>query len=334
MQEMYLILSYFDFMRGPLEYISIPKHFPETRSDIERKIISFFSLNLDNDFFEINLVEDHLKTINLYFEIDSPWARGQKEMAILTILTDKNYKDLIFFNLLEELSDKINQETNIFKAFYKGKEEAVEDAEVNQKYERLLDLLKIYYKKIKETAESAILGNLLILGLHKVGKTTIIKRLKENVFSPHVKPTLAITLIELIMESYKFTVIDVSGQKRLRSQWWEYTKTPDSIIFVLDIIDVMNAGERLGDTQKEFKKILEKFSEKDQNSIALNTPFLICINKIDLVENLTLMNGDVIRILGLERFKGNTKIQFTSAIQGVGIEDGFKWLVSEMIKIS
>ena len=167
-----------------------------------------------------------------------------------------------------------------------------------------------------------------------IKKTSIIKRLKEEVFTPYVKPTLAITLLELILESYKFTVIDVSGQKRLRNQWWEHTKKPNAIIFVLDMNNMMKERARLEETQEEFQKILKKYHETGEQSLPLKTPLLICVNKIDLIENFDPNNHEIASMLRLETFRGNIMIQFTSAITGVGIEEGFKWLVTELIKIS
>ena len=326
---MNLILTVFDAIRGPITYINIPEQI--SNDEILKKINGFLNLDLGKGFFVINLVEENLKTFNFYFEIHSEWARGGHEMCMLSILTDKNYKDALFFDLLKEIYENISTIENIFKGFYKNYESR-EDFEIEVKYKELKTILVEIYERINETIKSTILGNILLLGLNKVGKSSIIARLKTKVFSTKIKPTLALTLIEQIIESYHFKIIDVSGQKKLRDQWWSYTKYPEAVIYVASINDIINKGEKLRETQIEFENVIERFSEEEFKK----TPILICVNKIDLIDDLDVksVENEINILLNLDDFDGNYKIQLTSAVNGTGIAEGFKWIVSKLMEIS
>ncbi len=326
---MHLILTVFDAIRGPITYISIPEQI--ANDEILKKINGFLNLDLGKGFFVINLVEENLKTFNFYFEIHSDWARGGHEMCMLSILTDKNYKDALFFDLLKEAYENLGTIENMFKAFYKTSEKR-NDFEIEVKFKELKTILVEMYERINEKIKSTIIGNILLLGLNKVGKSSIIERLKKKVFSTKIKPTLALTLIEQIIESYNFKIIDVSGQKKLRDQWWSYTKYPEVLIYVASINDIVNKGEKLRETQEEFEKIIERFSEEEFKK----TPILICVNKIDLIDDLDVksVENEVKVLLNLDDFDGDYKIQLTSALSGAGVHEGFKWVVSKLMEIS
>lgn len=329
--SIYIILTIFDRFHGPVPYINIPEKVPDF--EISEKIANFMNLDFDKSFFELTLVEDNLKTINYNFEVRSDWARGAVEMAQLTILTEKNYKSDIFFDLFKETHQIIASKDQIFKGFYKNIPEHKDDPDVDKKYIELSGILGNMYKKLNELIESSIMGNILLLGINNVGKSSLIDRLKKRVFSPNMKPTLALTMIEQIIDSYHFKIIDVSGQKRLRDQWWSYTKKPDAIIFIVAANDIIDKGERLTETEGEFKKLLDRYSKDAEIPLSYKMPLLICINKIDLADDPEAIMEMMIDLLYLKKFKGKFRMQLTSALSGDGIEEGFKWLVIQLLKI-
>ena len=325
---LYLFLTHFNIYYGPIIYLTVPEKVTYGKS--LEKVREYFDLS--ESFFEINIVEDGLKTINLYIELISSWARGGREMTMLSIVTDKNYKNSIFFDVLKEAENKFNYAQNIYKGFYIKDVEYKNDPEVQLKYEEIKKILLETYNKIEERAMSAVIGNLLILGLDRVGKTTILEYLKKKAFTS-VKPTLALTLIEQIIDSYLFKIIDVSGQKKLRDQWWMFTKHPDAIIFVIDINDIQE-GERLEETKEEINKIIDKFSSNEKNKLDKNTILLFCVNKIDLYKGKLPKVDKIKEIFKLTEFKGIFTIEFTSTVTGQGIEKSFKWLVTKLLNIS
>ena len=329
--SIHIILTIFDRFHGPVAYINIPEKVPD--DSISHQIAAFMNLDLDKSFFELTLFEENLKTINYNFEISSNWARGDVEMAQLTILTEKNYKSDIFFDLFKETQQIIASKNQIFKGFYKNIPEHKDDPDVNKKYDELKGILDNMYEKLNELIESSIVGNILLLGINKVGKSSLIERLRKRVFNPNMKPTLALTMIEQIIDSYHFKIIDVSGQKRLRDQWWSYTKKPDAIIFVVGVDDIIDKGVRLTETEQEFKKLLDRYSKDSKFQLSHKMPLLICINKIDLSDDPDSIMEMLIDMLYLKKFKGKFRMQLTSALSGDGIEEGFKWLVIQLLKI-
>ena len=70
------------------------------------------------------------------------------------------------------------------------------------KYEELKDIMVDTFEECKSAISRSTIGNILILGINKVGKTSIIKQLKEKKFASNIKPTLALTLIKLIIDTY------------------------------------------------------------------------------------------------------------------------------------
>ena len=328
---MNLVLTIFDRFQGPVSYINIPdKSIDES---ILEQIAAFMNLDLEDSFFELNLVNENLKTINYSFEIQSDWARGGTEMLQLTILTEKNYKNEIFLDWFKKTQQTIVSRDDIFIGCYKFMPDYINDPEVDVKYKELIEILSEMYKNLNETIESSIMGNILLLGINKVGKSTMIERLRKKVFSPNIKPTLSLTLIEQIIDSYHFKIIDVSGQKRLRDQWWSYTKKPDAIIYVFSVSDIIDKGDRLTESKEEFKTLLDRYSKEAKIPLSNKMPLLICINKIDITDDPEPIMDMMIEMLYLKNFKGNFRMQKTSAKTGEGIEDGFKWLVIQFLKI-
>lgn len=318
---MQLLLIIFDSLHGPKIYLSVPENISNEK--LKERISDFLNLDLGQSFFEINIIEENLKTFNLYIEIPSKIARGGIEMALISLITEKNYKSSLFYDILKDTQKKMLEVNDLYKGFYKDTNSSEDQVEL--KYGELKEIIIQSYEECKAAISQSTIGNILILGINKVGKTSIIKQLKEKRFSSTTKPTLALTLIELIVESYLFKIIDVGGQKRLRTQWWAYTTSPDAIVFVFDVND---KGERLNETKEEFLKILAKLSTKLEK-----TPILICANKIDITsEEVDIEFFE--NFLIPEQVNINYKFQLTSAISGEGLGEGFKWLVKNLMEIT
>ncbi len=323
-----LILSYFDPFYGPKAFISIPI---KVSKDKEKEIVYFINVPSENRFIETISIEDKQKIINLPFTIHSDWARGYKEQLLISVLLDKNYKSEPFEKSISLIIKKIQNTSNIYKAFYKEQENFSLDPEIDNLTLVLNQILNEGFQNLNQVLKEISLGNFLILGLAKVGKTSILENLKTNLFNPNIKPTLATDVLKIFLENFKFRAIDVSGQKKLRNQWWERVKKPDAIIFVIDGTD---PPERLKETKLEFKKILEKFKDTEEYQLSPKVPILICINKIDLIDKVEGKKEEIIEILELKTCNQNCKIQLTSAVSGVGIKEGFKWIFQELLKIA
>jgi len=321
---MNLILTHFDEIFGPTIFWNLN----DLDDDIAEKLKGFIDLELGENLFELNLVDKGIKTINYYFELKSDWARGKREMALLTILTEKNLKPNLFKDILEKNIREICSTSGMFKAFHSQDENYMNDPETKNKFEDLVRILNNLYKEIEITLQNSALGNLLILGLSRVGKTTIIERLNQQKFV-NVKPTLATQLINLVIESYRFKIVDVSGQKTLRFQWWTHTKNPDAIIYVLDVND---KDARLEETKNEFKKIMARYRSDEQSGLDKKTPLLILGNKIDLSDAAS--EESIMQTLELDQYPEiDYSLKLVSAKTGLGIEESFKVLIQKLLEL-
>ncbi|MHA1831292.1 MAG: hypothetical protein ACTSWR_07170, partial [Candidatus Helarchaeota archaeon] len=74
-----IVISFFDNINGPRPLLSIPN----TLNDIDlNNIASLIDKTFETGFFIYEFPE--YKTANYFFEIESEWARGNKEMVLLT----------------------------------------------------------------------------------------------------------------------------------------------------------------------------------------------------------------------------------------------------------
>jgi len=136
---MHLALTYFHHVKGPNILLSYPE--VKLEEDIIEKLIRFFDLNINETFFEIVLINKHKKIINLYFEIPSPWARGKKQLAMLSLIMKEKYDSRLIYSFLVDAVQKIINTENVFKAFYINDDFHDNDIEIYLSYEGIKKIL-------------------------------------------------------------------------------------------------------------------------------------------------------------------------------------------------
>ena len=287
------------------------------------------NLKVEESFIESIIFEQNAKCVSYPFIIPSSWARGGSVDLLLTIVLDKNYKSTNFQIILKECARKIKKQEGIDKAFFESHPKFKEVSQIKLSQKALTDILQQTRKDIKKNVENPDMGVFLMMGLSLVGKTTMIERVRNGAYNPNIKPTLTYNIIELLVEDHIFKTIDVSGQKRLRSDWWTYSRIPDAVIYVFDITD---PPERYEEGKLELKKVLQHYQEGYEYQLSENCPLLICFNKIDLKENLDMTFDDIKNLIEKTNSKINYKFQLTSAVTGEGLEEGFSWIIKELLK--
>lgn len=116
---------------------------------------------------------------------------------------------------------------------------------------------------------------ILILGLDRAGKTTILERIQHKNEGEPV-PTIGYNHKEVRMRNVTLDTWDLSGQERVRKIWKHYFVETWGIIFVIDWTDL----DRLDTAKEELHFLL---AEPELSNI----PVLILANKQDLPEALS-----------------------------------------------
>ena len=134
------MLTFFHQIQGPSVLLSYPNE--KLEEEIIKSLIKFFDLEISNEtFFEIVLITKKKKIINFHFEIESEWARGNKEFAMLSLIMNKEYESEQFFAFLVDASYKILKTENVYKAFYKDSDFHYNDIEIDLNYEIIRKIL-------------------------------------------------------------------------------------------------------------------------------------------------------------------------------------------------
>ena len=96
-----------------------------------------------------------ISSLNYYFEIHSDWARGNKEMLLISVILDRKINQEIeetIQSLCLDLDSQLNSNKEIFKALYISEIESFSDedqVEIKRTNENLKVIIKKFYDKIK-----------------------------------------------------------------------------------------------------------------------------------------------------------------------------------------
>ena len=114
---MIVILSYFHTKIGPSIFYSFPK--TQLDEEILDRIYEVMNQPKKEEFLTQS-VED-LKLLNYYFQIRSDWARGKKEMLMLSIIINQQISPEIeeaISILCKKFSEKMQSNEDIFTGFH------------------------------------------------------------------------------------------------------------------------------------------------------------------------------------------------------------------------
>lgn len=172
-------------------------------------------------------------------------------------------------------------------------------------------------------------GKILFLGLDNAGKTTLLRRLKDDRMIQH-DPTVHAHVEELTLGNVRFRAFDLGGHQAVRKTWKTYFPTVDGIIYMVDAA----ASERFKESRQEFESLLS------QPELA-KVPIVILGNKIDKKE---AVSDETLRLeLGIGS-KSSWGVEKVGEIDGrpvelfmcsvskkMGYAEGFRWL-SQFLK--
>lgn len=155
--ELSLLLSFFARRKGPSLFYSYPE-----KALTENEKINIIQ-NLDQaykDEFFINQSSTIPVSLNYYFEIPSEWARGNKEMLIISIIPNEQITPILqeFLQpLCIDFAIQLKSDENTFKGMYHNQMERFsesEQLEIKIYSNALKERIKKFYIQIIQTLQS------------------------------------------------------------------------------------------------------------------------------------------------------------------------------------
>ncbi|KAL5727611.1 hypothetical protein ACHQM5_000790 [Ranunculus cassubicifolius] len=166
--------------------------------------------------------------------------------------------------------------------------------------------------------------HILILGVDKAGKTTLLEKLKalysnlEGLPPDRIVPTVGLNIGRIEASKTKLVFWDLGGQVGLRAIWEKYFEEAHAVIYVIDAA----CPARFEDSKSALEKVLRHHDLH-------GAPLLILANKQDL--NGAESAEEVSRYLDLKELDDRLHMfEAVSAYDGTGIKDGVDWLVEVM----
>lgn len=160
-------LSYFHRKIGP----TCLHYYPEDTLEEEQKIriADVMDSAFEESFFSHSF--NNLISMNYYFEIYSKWARGQKEMVMISVIFDESVTPDIEHEVLAQCIDfaqKLKTNIDIFKAFYNEDDPQFTQIEADS-IKEYSELIRLWVKEIywvtveiaREKSEEEIIATLM-----------------------------------------------------------------------------------------------------------------------------------------------------------------------------
>ncbi|XP_047338039.1 ADP-ribosylation factor-related protein 1-like [Impatiens glandulifera] len=166
--------------------------------------------------------------------------------------------------------------------------------------------------------------HVLILGIDKAGKTTLLEKLKaqysnvEGIPPDRIVPTVGLNIGRVEVSSRKLVFWDLGGQPGLRTIWEKYYEEAHAVMYVVDAA----SPSRFEDSKSTLEKVL-------RHEDLQGAPVLILANKQDTSEAAT--SEELGRYLDLKKLDERAyAFQAVSAYDGTGIKESIDWLVEVM----
>jgi len=166
--------------------------------------------------------------------------------------------------------------------------------------------------------------HVLILGVDKAGKTTLLEKVKstylkgEGIPPDRIVPTVGLNIGRIEDSNAKLIFWDLGGQVGLRTIWEKYYQEAHAIIYVMDAA----AESSFEDAKSALEKVLRHEDLK-------GAPVLLFANKQDLpgvISDEELSGRVHLKELNDRPYRCHA----VSAYDGRGIKSGIDWLVEQM----
>jgi len=309
-----LVLTYFDQVHGPIIYFKAPESFDSNKLDFIP-----YLMDLEEKSFFCHEHEE-FDTINLAFDVPKKDTRGGVEMFMISLIL---YNESINPKVFKEVLKDFIEEFISIKDLFKGIDvKDTNDGGAVKKAEEMRELFYSFYNDLPE--ETLLLDRntqIMVFGLTNAGKTTLINKLRDLIYSKVKFNNLNKGYLEerLFFENLSMTTFDLPLKRKFGKLWRYYMKKLDGIAFVVDASD----SSKFNENKIQFHILTNNIKNK-------SIPLLIVFNKCDLE---TAEIEKIMKNLDLQNLDFQTYKCFeTNALTGQGILDSFTWIEKKILK--
>uniref|UniRef100_A0A7S3FMI8 ADP-ribosylation factor-related protein 1 n=1 Tax=Haptolina ericina TaxID=156174 RepID=A0A7S3FMI8_9EUKA len=167
---------------------------------------------------------------------------------------------------------------------------------------------------------------ILILGVDRAGKTTLLEQLKalftglDPLPPSKIPPTVGLNIGRMQVSRAKLIFWDLGGSSSLRSLWENYYSEAHGLVYVVDASD----HERMEESKETLHNLL---NHPDLAAI----PLLLFANKQDA--EAAISPQEIETRFGCKQIMSRSQplnVQGTTALSGEGVQEGVLWLVESL----
>ncbi len=151
-----LIITYFHRKKGPTLFYSYPDDAFTERE--KRNTLDLMKTAFNEKFFTYQTI--FFSSMNYYFEVESDWSRGNKEMILISIVLNTSINDILEEKvelLCQEFANKCQQTEGIYKGFWIERLDEIKGVE-SKKHEIELkaNLIQAYIKEFYGEIQTSV----------------------------------------------------------------------------------------------------------------------------------------------------------------------------------
>jgi len=319
-----ILISIFDTHIGPRLYMSHPTRWHE--SSVEEKVASLLD-TITLGFFSCIIAS--FKVISYHFEISSEWARGKRELVMISALFSQKFsisEDKVKKSL-KGIAEEIQKKKELYKAFYihdQTKSETIvkkAQTELIETITPLINDIEAYINeqtKVKVSDKAFINLKIVVIGEPAVGKTSLTTRYSTGEFRETYTSTIGMNFlrknVRINGREVRVQFWDTGGQERYKPLIPAYYRASHSAVLVYDLT-----------SRESFEKIplwLDRVHKYCPGAI-------LCLvgNKKDLKSQRKVSNTEGIKLskkLGCRFFE-------TSAKADNNVKEMFETIISDTV---
>lgn len=168
------------------------------------------------------------------------------------------------------------------------------------------------------------LFKIILIGDSGVGKTSLMKRYTDNVYSKEGASTIGVDFkIKTVVidgKKIKLQIWDTAGQERFRAIVSHYYRGAHGIMLVFDMLN-----------KETFDHLRDWIEELDRHGVSDAVKIKILGNKIDCADQIRVQSDDIRKFLTDYKIPGESFCE-VSAQGGTNVEDSFVSLTRQLVE--